>query len=85
MRHPAVAMAAVVGVPDPSRTEVVKAFLVLKHAIESSDTIAAEIQQFLKLRLAAHEYPRQVTFVDYLQLQRLAKSFVGLCGGLLRR
>src|SRR6185503_13477098 len=42
--HPAVALAAVVGKPDPMRTEIVKAFIVLKQGTEGSDTLASDIQ-----------------------------------------
>lgn len=66
LRHPAVALAAVVGVPDPVRTEVVKAVIVLKQGHAPSDSLADEIKEFVKTRLAAHEYPRIVSFVDEL-------------------
>ena len=64
IRHPAVALAAVVGKPDPVRTEIVKAFIVLKSGHAASDALAAEIQGFVKTRLSAHEYPREVAFID---------------------
>jgi acetyl-CoA synthetase len=60
IRHPAVALAAVIGKPDPVRTEIVKAFIVLKSGLAPSDALAAEIQGFVKTRLSAHEYPRVV-------------------------
>ena len=44
IRHPAVALAAAVGKPDPLRTEIVKAFVVLKPGHAPSDALAAEIQ-----------------------------------------
>ena len=50
--------------PDPVRTELVKAFLVLKQGHAPSDALAREIQDFVKVRLAAHEYPRLVEFID---------------------
>src|SRR3546814_3581958 len=61
-------MAAAVGVPDPVRTERVKAFLVLKEGRRGDETLVREIQDFVKTRLAAHEYPREVAFVDALPL-----------------
>jgi acetyl-CoA synthetase len=73
MKHPAVALAAAVGVPDPVRTEVVKAFLVLKPGREGSAALAREIQDFVKTRLAAHEYPRLVEFVDALPMTTTGK------------
>jgi acetyl-CoA synthetase len=73
MRHPAVALAAVVGLPDPVRTEIVKAFVVLKGGVAASDTLAREIQEFVKARLAAHEYPRALAFVDDLPMTATGK------------
>ncbi|MCW2242839.1 AMP-binding protein [Azospirillum canadense] len=71
--HPAVRMAAVVGVPDPLRTEIVKAFIVLQDGVRPSDELAAEIQAHVKTRLAAHEYPRAVEFVDSLPMTTTGK------------
>jgi len=73
MKHPDVAMAAAVGVPDPLRTEIVKAFLVLKPGREPGPTLAREIQEFVKVTLAAHEYPRQIEFVDSLPMTTTGK------------
>jgi acetyl-CoA synthetase len=73
LKHPAVAMVAVVGSPDEVRTEVVKAFVVLKPEIPPSASMAEEIQQFVKVRLAAHEYPREVEFVSELPMTATGK------------
>jgi acetyl-CoA synthetase len=73
IRHPAVALAAVVGKPDPLRTEVVKAFVVLKPDYEASDALAANVQTFVRTRLSAHEYPREVAFVDALPMTTTGK------------
>ena len=73
LKHPAVAMAAVIGVPDPVRTEVVKACLVLKPGFPASESLKAELQEFVRGRLAAHEYPRIVEFRDSLPLTATGK------------
>ncbi|MEO0980922.1 MAG: AMP-dependent synthetase, partial [Pseudomonadota bacterium] len=73
LRHPAVAMAGVVGKPDPHRTEIVKAFIVLKDGVEPTDALATDIAGFVKTRLAAHEYPREVTFVESLPMTTTGK------------
>ena len=66
MGHPAVSMCAVVGVPDEIRGHVPAAFVVLRSGTEPSEGLAAELQKHVRTRLAAHETPRQVTFLDEL-------------------
>jgi acetyl-CoA synthetase len=66
MKHPAVAMSAVVGIPDAIRTESIKAWIVLRPGFAPNDALAREIQEFVKVQLAAHEYPRFVQFTDTL-------------------
>ena len=73
MKHPAVAMSAVVGIPDPIRTESIKAWIVLRPGFEPNDTLAREIQDFVKVQLAAHEYPRFVQFAESLPLTATGK------------
>jgi len=73
IRHPAVALAAVVGKPDALRTEIVKAFIVLKSGHAPSDVLAADIQGFVKTRLSAHEYPREVAFIDEMPMTTTGK------------
>ncbi|HVI30203.1 AMP-binding protein [Hansschlegelia sp.] len=72
-RHPAVALAAVVGKPDPLRTEIVKAFVQLKPGSEPSPALAQELSRFVRERLSAHEYPREVAFVEALPLTTTGK------------
>jgi acetyl-CoA synthetase len=71
--HPAVRLAGVVGKPDPARTEIVKAYIVLKEGRTPSDELAREIQTYVKTRLAAHEYPREIAFVDELPMTTTGK------------
>ena len=71
--HPAVRLAGVVGKPDPERTEIVKAYIVLKEGHTPSETLAREIQTYVKTRLAAHEYPREIAFVDELPMTTTSK------------
>ena len=73
IRHPAVALAAAVGKPDKIRTEIVKAFIVLKKDYAPSDALAAEIQSFVKTRLSGHEYPREVAFIDDMPMTTTGK------------
>jgi acetyl-CoA synthetase len=73
IRHPAVALAAAVGKPDALRTEIVKAFIVLKQGYAASDALASEIQGFVKTRLSAHEYPREVAFIDDMPMTTTGK------------
>jgi acetyl-CoA synthetase len=73
IRHPAVRMAGVVGKPDPLRTEIVKAYVVLKDGVVPTEALAAEIRDHVRTRLAAHEYPREVAFVTELPLTTTGK------------
>jgi acetyl-CoA synthetase len=73
LRHPAVALAAAVGKPDPVRTEIVKAFVVLKDGVRESDALRAELRAHVRTRLAAHEYPREIDFVKTLPMTTTGK------------
>ena len=73
IKHPAVALAAVVGKPDPVRTEIVKAFVVLKSGVAASDALAVDIQGFVRTRLSAHEYPREVAFIAEMPMTTTGK------------
>jgi acetyl-CoA synthetase len=71
--HPAVSLAAAVGKPDPLRTEIVKAFILLAEGHAASPELAAEIQDFVRTRLSAHEYPREIAFVKEMPLTTTGK------------
>ncbi len=73
LKHPSVSMVAVVGSPDPVRTEVVKAFIVLKPDAVSSTALEDELRNFVRVRLAAHEFPREIEFVNELPLTATGK------------
>ncbi len=66
IEHPAVAEVAVIGKPDPERTEIVKAFVVLRKGAVANSALAAELQHHVRKRLSLHAYPREVQFVDEL-------------------
>ncbi|MDR8384081.1 AMP-binding protein [Pseudomonas sp. JL2] len=66
IEHPAVVEAAVVGKPDPERTELVKAFVVLSAQYRAAPELAEELRQHVRKRLAAHAYPREIEFVSDL-------------------
>ncbi len=66
VEHPAVMEAAVVGRPDPARTEVAVAYVVLSPGTEASPALAAVLQRHVRTRLSAHAYPREVRFVAEL-------------------
>ncbi len=71
--HPAVQLAAAVGKPDPVRTEIVKAYVMLRPGQTPSPALAADIREWVKSRLSMHEYPREVDFVESLPLTTSGK------------
>ena len=73
VRHKDVLMAAAVGKPDPTRGQVVKAFVVLREARAERDELAAELKELVRNRLGAHEYPREIEFVNELPLTPTGK------------
>lgn len=63
LEHPAVVETGVVGVPDPLRGQIVKAFVVLRQGVESSDALKNELQQHCKKVASPYKYPREIEFV----------------------
>ena len=72
-KHPAVELAAAIGVPDAVRTEVIKVFVKLMPGHNGSPDLEEDIRAFVKTRLSPHEYPRQIAFVDALPLTSTGK------------
>ncbi|WP_166703358.1 acetate--CoA ligase [Bacillus albus] len=73
IEHAAVAEAGVIGIPDPVRGEIIKAFIALRVGYEPSEELKEEIRQFVKKGLAAHAAPRQIEFRDKLPKTRSGK------------
>jgi acetyl-CoA synthetase len=73
MSHPAVLLAAAIGKPDPIRKEIIKAFIVPNDGVEPDDTLTEEIRAHVRNRLSAHEYLREIEFVDSLPMTATGK------------
>ncbi len=73
LKHDAVQMAAAIGVPDPVRTEIIKAFVIPAPGVIPSEELANELRESVKSRLAKHEVPRLIEFVDSLPMTTTGK------------
>ena len=73
VRHPAVANAAVVPMPDETRGNVVKAFVVLAPGHEASDALVAALQEHVRRTLAPYEVPKVVEFIAELPMTTTGK------------
>ena len=68
IRHPAVSAAGVVGTPDPTRTEIVTAFVVLRPGFEPTRDLESALQEHVRSRLGGYQYPRAVRFITELPM-----------------
>ena len=73
MKHPAVLQTAVIGKPDELRGEIVKAYIVLAQGYQASADLGNEIKASVRERLSAHEYPREIEFIDELPMTTTGK------------
>ncbi len=70
--HAQVLECAVVGIPDEARGTIVKAYVVLREGT-GDDAIVAELQDFVKTRIAPYKYPRAIEFVAELPRTQTGK------------
>ena len=76
LSHPEVSMVAVIGVPDKLRGQIIKAFTVpsdQNNVLTQNKKLKLSIQNHVKLKLAVHEYPRLIEFVNELPLTTTGK------------
>ena len=73
VEHPAIAEAGVIGKPDETYGEIIKAFVSLKKGFNPSEDLKKDIQKFIKSKLAGHAYPKEIEFRDALPKTRSGK------------
>jgi len=66
LEHPSVAECAVIGAPDPDRTNIVKAYIVLRDGFDAGDELTGTLQNFVKNEIAPYKYPRAIEYVPEL-------------------
>jgi len=73
MKHEAVALVGVIGVPDPTRGEIVKAFILPKEGVPLDESLKESIKEHVKVRLEAHAYPREIEFLKDMPRTKTGK------------
>lgn len=73
MKHPDVALVCVLGVPDDIRGQVVKAYVVPTSGVPADEALENRIREFVKTRLEAHAYPREIEFLKEMPMTKTGK------------
>jgi acetyl-CoA synthetase len=73
MEHPAVAEAGVIGIPEPTAGEMVKAFVALKNGVEASEALRKELLGHARIRLGPAVAPKDIAFRQNLPKTRSGK------------
>ena len=73
MQHPAVALVGVIGVADPVRGEIVKAFILPQAGVTLDKALEQSIKDHVKKRLEAHAYPRELAFLKEMPRTKTGK------------
>ena len=71
--HPAVQRSCVIGIPDPLKMQVVKAFIVLKDGYEPGDAMREELLAHCKKHIARYALPKEIEFRDSLPTTLVGK------------
>lgn len=73
LEHASVSECAAIGVADPARGQIVKAFVVLRDPETASEELSRALQEFVKQSIAPYKYPRAVEFVGELPKTQTGK------------